>query len=65
MKKSQNKKSYFCLLYEEEEEFKGSISIGLNDGDSVEIVRSNETVRFVRLAQINFLDRIREKLQAD
>ncbi|MGN0241361.1 MAG: NAD(+)/NADH kinase [Candidatus Weimeria sp.] len=45
--------------------FDGSISIGLEDGDSVEIVRSNETVRFVRLAQINFLDRIREKLQAD
>lgn len=45
--------------------FDGSISIGLNDGDSVEIVRSNETVRFIKLAQINFLDRIREKLQAD
>lgn len=25
MKKSQNKKSYFCLLYEEEEEFKGKL----------------------------------------
>lgn len=45
--------------------FDGSISIGLNDGDSVEIVRSSETVRFIKLAQINFLDRIREKLQAD
>ena len=45
--------------------FDGSTAIELYDGESIEVVRSNETVRFIKLSQINFLDRIREKLQAD
>ncbi|MQN02387.1 MAG: NAD(+)/NADH kinase [Lachnospiraceae bacterium] len=45
--------------------FDGSTSIPLYDGESIEVVRSDETVRFIKLSQINFLDRIREKLQAD
>lgn len=45
--------------------FDGSTAIELYDGESIEVVRSDETVRFIKLSQINFLDRIREKLQAD
>ncbi|MDD6550211.1 MAG: NAD(+)/NADH kinase [Lachnospiraceae bacterium] len=45
--------------------FDGSTAIELYDGESIEVIRSNETVRFIKLSQINFLDRIREKLQAD
>lgn len=45
--------------------FDGSTAIELYDGESIEVLRSDETVRFIKLSQINFLDRIREKLQAD
>lgn len=45
--------------------FDGSTAIELYDGESIEVVRSDETVKFIKLSQINFLDRIREKLQAD
>lgn len=45
--------------------FDGTTAITLHDGDSVEVWKSGKTVKFVRLSQINFLDRIRSKLQAD
>lgn len=45
--------------------FDGTVSISLHDGDSLEVQKSDKTVKFVRLSQINFLDRIRSKLQAD
>ncbi len=45
--------------------FDGTTAITLHDGDSLEVQRSTRTVKFIRLSRINFLDRIRSKLQAD
>lgn len=45
--------------------FDGTTAITLHDGDSVDVRKSGRTVKFVRLSQLNFLDRIRSKLQAD
>lgn len=45
--------------------FDGTTAITLHDGDSLHVHKSTKTVKFVRLSQINFLDRIRSKLQAD
>lgn len=43
--------------------FDGTTAITLHDGDSLEVQRSTRTVKFIRLSRINFLDRIRSKLQ--
>lgn len=45
--------------------FDGTTAITLHDGDSLEVEKSTRTVKFIRLSRINFLDRIRSKLQAD
>lgn len=45
--------------------FDGTTAITLHDGDSLEVQKSTRTVKFIRLSRINFLDRIRSKLQAD
>ncbi len=45
--------------------FDGSTYVQLHKGDRVYVKKSPEVIRFIKLSRMNFLDRIRSKLQAD
>jgi NAD+ kinase len=45
--------------------FDGSTYVQLEVGDRVYVKKSPEVIRFIKLSRMNFLDRIRSKLQAD